>query len=327
MSIFDYTGHQLQLYGVQKLIIAEGKGKGLEVLRVRNQSGLDFYLLIDRALDFGQLLLNGVNLSYLSTAGYVHPHYYDYEGNGFLKSFTAGFMTTCGLTQVGSANNDNGEELPLHGTVAHLPASNVSYKLTNDEIIIKGTIFDETIFAYKLVMERTIIVALKENVIQIIDKITNRGDLLTPHQIIYHCNFGYPFLNEKTKIKINSKNHYGRDENAKHFISEFDQIKPPTAGFVERCYFHQFDENKPGNAEIINDEMNIKVVLSFNPNDLNCLTQWNLFNKRDYVLGIEPGNAFPIGRSASRKEGSLQFINPNESVIHQLTIKFSEVKK
>ena len=36
---------------------------------------------------------------------------------------------------------------------------------------------------------------------------------------------------------------------------------------------------------------------------------------RDYVLGIEPGNCYPDGRSKVREDGNLEFINPNESKI------------
>ena len=59
--------------------------------------------------DISRLRCRGVNLSYLSPCGYVGPAYYESEGAGWLKSFTAGFLTTCGLRVVGSPCVDERE--------------------------------------------------------------------------------------------------------------------------------------------------------------------------------------------------------------------------
>ena len=112
-----YIGNTAQLYGVQEYRLTGGKGDGMRMLRVRNGNGLDFEISLDRAGDISVLSVDGINMGYFAPCGYVAPQYYDNQGAGFLKSFTAGFFTTCGLTAVGSPCTDNGEELGLHGTI------------------------------------------------------------------------------------------------------------------------------------------------------------------------------------------------------------------
>ena len=63
----------------------------------------------DRNCDITRLRVNGMNLSYMRPCGYVAPAYYDSIGSNWLSSFTAGFLTTCGLQAVGSPCEDEGE--------------------------------------------------------------------------------------------------------------------------------------------------------------------------------------------------------------------------
>ena len=122
-----YIGHENQIYGVEEMRLVGGKADGMRILNVRNASGLEFTVSLDRCADISRLNFKGDNMGYFAPCGYVAPQYYDDKGAGFLKSFTAGFVTTCGLTAVGNPCTDDGEELPLHGTISHVPAENVCY--------------------------------------------------------------------------------------------------------------------------------------------------------------------------------------------------------
>ena len=117
-----YIGQNAQLFGAEEHRLVGGKGDGMRLLEVRNGKGLCFTLSLDRAADISRLSVMGTNFGYFSPCGYVAPAYYDEKGAGFLKSFTAGFLTTCGLTNVGSPCEDNGEALGLHGTIGNTPA-------------------------------------------------------------------------------------------------------------------------------------------------------------------------------------------------------------
>jgi hypothetical protein len=75
--------------------------------------GLPWAICIEQKWVIEHTEIDGKNLGFFAPCGYVSPQYYDNKGAGFLKSFTAGFLTTCGLTAVGSPCVDDGEELPI----------------------------------------------------------------------------------------------------------------------------------------------------------------------------------------------------------------------
>ena len=105
----SYIGHPSQILGVEEHRLTGGKGDGMRLLQVRNGLGLEFTVSLDRCADISRLSLFSHNIGFFAPCSYVAPSYYDNVGNGFLKSFTGGFLTTCGLTAVGSACEDNGE--------------------------------------------------------------------------------------------------------------------------------------------------------------------------------------------------------------------------
>lgn len=97
-----YIGHDTQYYGIEEHRLAGGKGDGMRLLEVSNGKGLELTISLDRAADISRLRYRGINMSYMSPCGYVAPAYYESTGFGWLRSFTVGFLTTCGLQAVGS---------------------------------------------------------------------------------------------------------------------------------------------------------------------------------------------------------------------------------
>ena len=81
-----------------------GKAEAMLFFPGRNGLGLEFAVSADRTADITRLTFQGANMSYISPCGYAAPTYYDREGAGFLKSFTSGFITTCGLTPMRPAS-------------------------------------------------------------------------------------------------------------------------------------------------------------------------------------------------------------------------------
>ena len=109
-----YVGDFSQLFGIKEYTLSGGTSKGVKAFDIRNGSGLEFTVLADRCLDIAGLSFKGANCSYISKTGIVAPEYYDETGIGFLRSFYAGFLTTCGLRNVGSPCEGNGETFSMH---------------------------------------------------------------------------------------------------------------------------------------------------------------------------------------------------------------------
>jgi len=317
-----YIGHPMQLYGVKTVRIEGGKGDGMKLLQVNNAAGLSFAVSADRCADISELSFKGVNFAYISPCGYVSPKYYDNKGAGFLKSFTAGFMTTCGFSNVGSPNTDDGEELGLHGNISNTPCENISYNIDDEKIVIKATVRDATIFNHQYVLEREYVCPLYENVIYVTDTITNVGSKTSPLEVLYHCNMGYPLLSEDSIVKIPTLSVTPRNEHSASGIDNCLVMEKPQNDYEEMCFYHEMKGET--NVSIYNPKINKGLVMEYNSDELSYFTEWKMMGEKEYVLGLEPGNCTPDGRNIMREQGRLEFLKPGEKKIHHLKFTFIE---
>ena len=322
----DYIGNSLQIRGAHRIILEGGKGDGMHFVNVRHGLGLDAWISTDRAADLAQVTFKGDNMGFLASCGYVAPQYYDPVGSGFLKSFSGGFFTTCGLTAVGSPCEDDGETLPLHGTISNIPAQLDAILEEDDGIVIKFTVRDSGIFARKLVLKREYKFSYTENTVEVNDMVTNEGDCESPFMILYHCNMGYPLLDENSILNIPNNGVTPRNERARENLSDAIKAQKPEAGYEECCFYYDVKETDGIAAvSIFNEKIMRGVEICYNKRELPYFTQWKMMGKTDYVMGLEPGNCTPDGRDVMRKEGKLRFISPGESV--KCGIKFNFITK
>ena len=327
-NTLKYLGHPSQLHYVEEVKLCEGKGKDVRLLQINNSKGLFVTLTPDRCVDISRLNYKGINLSYFSPCGYVAPSYYDKQD--FLRSFTAGFLTTCGLMSVGSPVEDEYGLGVMHGRISNIPCDHLFWyeEEVNGEdlIIITAKITQAVLFGEKLSLTRRIIVHTNDNLIEINDTITNEGGEKQPLMLLYHCNMGYPLLDENSIVDIPAKTTAPRDPRAAEGINEWQKMTAPQNGFAEQCYFHDLTADNNGNtyASIYNPKLNVGVKLEFNKNELFRFTEWKQMGERDYVLGLEPSNCTVEGRIKAAKLNELQFINSGESKTFNLKIKIFE---
>ena len=312
-----YIGHESQIRGVEEHRLVGGKGDGMRLFQVRNGKGLEFTVAADRCADITHLSFKGDNYSFISPCGYVAPAYYDDQGINWLQSFTAGFVTTCGLSAVGNPCQDDGESTSLHGKVGNIPADRIYWDEDADSIWIKAVIREARIFDRKLKLTRTITVSKNENVLTLKDSIENEGDAQSPLMVLYHMNMGYPLLSETTELYVPAESVAPRNEHSAKDLDTWDKVLTPQPGFVEQCYFHTFG-NKPGRAGIYNSAIGKGLLMEFDTALLDHFTQWKMMGVRDYVMGLEPGNCHPDGRDVMRKQGKLKFINPGETITYEI---------
>ncbi len=321
----NYIGHPTQVCGVEEVILAKGKGKGMTLLQVKNGRGLEITLSPDRCMDIARITFKGDNIGYFSPCGYVAPQFYDKEGSGFLKSFTAGFMTTCGIGAVGSPCVDNGETLPLHGTIANAPCESYSYYENEEEIVITGTVRDAAIFFSSYLLVREIRISKLKNIFTINDNVKNIGNAKAPCMLLYHVNFGYPILSENAKVYIPHKEAKARDSHAEDNFESRLVMEKPQENYQECCYYYDVSEkDDTASVGIFNPDINKGAKLSFKKDSLPCFTEWKMMGNREYVLGLEPGNCTPCGRDVIRKQGKLVELKPDEEYKTELCIEFLE---
>lgn len=318
-----YIGHESQLYGVEEHRLVGGKGDGMRLFEINNGKGIQLTVAPDRACDITRLRFKGVNMSYMSPCGYVAPAYYDNVGANWLQSFTAGFLTTCGLQAVGSPCNDEGEELPLHGSIANTPCEQAYWVEEDGKLIINGIVKDETIFGRKLRLIRKIVVSTEKNEFEIIDTIENTGYQEEPMEILYHMNMGYPLLDEDSVITVPSVEVVPRDQHAADDLANWMNMQKPTVGYQELCYYHKYADNN-GRAAIYQPKLNVGLEILFDTSELDAFVEWKMMGVRDYVLGLECGNCYPDGRDVMRKIGMLKFLQPGEKKTYRVKVVMNE---
>lgn len=323
MKMNEYIGHDSQLSGVEEHLLMNGKGSGMKLFEVHTAAGIDMAVSPDRCCDIVRLRYKAVNLNYLSPCGFVAPAYYDSIEANWFKSFTAGFLTTCGLNNVGSPNTDCEERLPLHGTICNTPAEHAWWEEAEDAYVIHGEMSDETIFDRKLRLCRKITVSKTEAAFIIEDTIENRGDRKQPLEILYHMNMGYPLLDEDSIIDIPALSVVPRDDHAAEDIANCLRMEKPQAGYVERCYYHKF---APGEqtVSITQPKNGIQLSITFDSRSLDGFVEWKMMGVRDYVLGLECGNCYPDGRDVMRRTGMLKFLDPGQKISYRVKVNVSD---
>lgn len=320
----SYIGHPSQLSGVEEYRLIGGKGDGMRLLQVRNGLGLEFTVSADRAADITRLSYEGVNYSYISPSGYVAPAYYDQQEFGFLKSFTCGFLTTCGLSNIGVPTEDESGKTGLHGTISNIPADHIYYTEDDDKIVLHAAISDGEIFKQKLVLHRELVCSKKENKLQINDTVTNEGSRTEPLSILYHMNLGYPLLDENAKLETTAVKVEARDARAQEGIDTWDTFLTPQPNFEEQCYYHTF-EGLWASAKLTNSKIGKGLEIKCDTSTLDTMVEWKMMGERDYVLGIEPTNNRLLGRGELKKQNLLKYIEPGEAVCFRIEANFYRV--
>ena len=62
--------------------------------------------------------------------------------------------------------------------------------------------------------------------------------------------------------------------------------------------------------------------MTFDTNELDCFTQWKMLGDNEFVMGLEPGNAYPDGRDVMREKGMLKFLEAGEKAVKTVNIEF-----
>lgn len=324
-QFYRYTGDPDQICSIKKYELKSGKANGVMAFDVKNGSGLEFTVLPDRCLDISSLSFNGVNCSYLSKAGITAPNYNENESN-FFRSFYAGFLTTCGLRNVGNACKDSGESFGIHGRISNIPAEDISVTTNwiNDvpEMTISGKIKEASFFGENLLLERKITCRFGENRIKISNTIENLGFRPEILMLLLHFNIGYPLLDSNSRFLSSSKKVTPRDAEAKKGIDEYAQFQPPTKNYAEQVFYHELNEDNNGNTivALINSKLEIGFSLHFNKRQFSHYTHWKQMGEGEYVLGMEPCNCYVGGRLDPRNKGVLTNILPFEKKHFEVTV-------
>lgn len=319
-ELLERVGSVSQLGGITAFEYSDGKAKGVRALRVRTAAGLEFSVLPEKGLDIFEASYLSKSLSWHSPTGVVHPAYYDARDIQWLKTFPGGLVSTCGLSWAGSPCEDQGEQLGLHGAIGNTPAENVSWQedWQGDEcrLRVSGTVREARVHGQNLLMRRLIETSLAARAIRVQDSVENQGFEPSPLMILYHLNFGFPLLTERSHLFASSVKVEARNDHSRQTIDGWARFEAPVRNLPERVYYHDIKPDKEGKATVVlvSDEAtrDFGVALRYTTMSLPNLVQWKMTSVNHFVLGLEPANCRVEGRKAERERGSLFILEPGQ---------------
>jgi galactose mutarotase-like enzyme len=331
--ISDVISNPLQIGGIETSVVDNGPGRGNRIAWVNTGSGLRYKVVIDRAMDIMNAFYDPYALAWISHPGTTGPNASAHKGMEWLRGFGGGLLTTCGLSHVGGPESDEHGERGIHGRISNLPAELISIEQPDLHtgklrMSITGITRETTVFGPSLEIKRTIASTLGEAAISIRDEVRNAGNQTAPHMILYHCNFGWPLVDEGTHILWSGEwQARGSDLDHEMFNPENDFRKclaPQSdhSGADEACAFIRSAEGPGGKCAcgLYNPKLKLALEMHFMKKELPWLTNWQHWGRGEYVTALEPGTHPPIGQKKAREQGDLILLEPGETRSYKLDI-------
>jgi len=323
---------------IEKRRLYGGLSDGVDLIMVDNGQ-LSFMIVPTRGMGIWKGEYQGIFLGWESPVkDLVHPRHINLEdrgGLGWLDGFNE-MIVRCGLGNFGAPGidviTDNmGRKkeimLTLHGKIANVPASTVKVKVDPKspfKLEINGIVYERSMFGSNFRLITSTTTTLGSNSLTISDAVENLRGVPDEMQLLYHCNYGFPFLEKGAHLVAPIKKVAPRDPIAAEGIEEFDLYGPPQSGFVEQVYFMNLLANEEGNTMVVltNRNEDKAVSLSYSVKELPCFTLWKNTSSREdgYVTGLEPGTSFPNVKSFERKQGRVILLKPGEKYRAEITM-------
>jgi len=326
-------GQDAQIFGARTLRFEGGKADGMRLTELENGAGMRLEILPDRAMDPYRLNYKGINLSFLTNVAPVAPAFADNTEASFQKHFNAGMMTTCGLGNVGVPNDFRGERKLQHGRFSTIPADEyASFSDVDPDgtpvLVARGTIREARFFGETLTARREIRMRFGENRFTLRDRIKNEGYEKRELMLLYHCNLGYPLVDDRSRLILPPVLVTPRDAEAEKGRDEYMLFHEPRHAYAEQCFYLDCEEDRDGKvfAALLNPERELALKISFKKAELPYMTEWKQMGEKFYVVGIEPGNCHVGGAAAEDERGTLTWLEPGEEKEYGLTFEVLEGK-
>ncbi len=298
-------------WSIRKRTLRGGLRDGVDLVEVHN-GALSYSILPTRGMGLWRGEYRGNFLGWRAPVlGPVHPRFVHLDergGVGWLAGFDE-LICRCGLFSNGKPGEDVHTDksgrtirsaLTLHGRIANQPAHYVEVRVNLDpphELSVIGHVEEGCLFFPHLSLTTTYTTIPGSNRLVIHDLVENRGAESSEMQILYHCNFGPPFLEAGSRVVAPIRELAPWTPRAAESIDMFDTYPGPTAGFAEQVYFYDLQADAKGQtlAMLYNAAADRAVALRWQRQQLPCLSVWrNCGAVEDgYVTGLEPGTNYP----------------------------------
>jgi len=300
---------------IEKRRLEGGVSDGVDIITVNNGI-LSFTVVPTRGMGLWRGEFKGAALGWNSPVkNLVHPYYINLETRKGLGYGFNEWVLRCGL-----------EDFP--GRIANIPTEVVKVRVTSTSKVtleVEGVAYERAFFGSNFKIDSLVSTVLSSNTIHVTDFIENLKNTTQGMQLLYHCNYGSPFLEEGAHIIAPFKVVVPRDARAAAGIKRLNIYGPPETGFTEQVYFCELKGDRYGKTEValINRDETKAVSLSFSLKELPCFTLWKNTNsiEEGYVTGLEPATFFPNIRIFEQEHNRIVNLGPKK--IYKIGLDFS----
>lgn len=309
-----------------------GLSDGVDMVRL--QCGeLAVEVLPTRGMGIWKAWLGGEEIGWQSpNRGPVHPQFVplsEPDGLGWLDGFDE-LLVRCGLESNGAPDFDAEKRLiyPLHGRIANRPAHHVEVSADAElgELSITGVVEETRVHFVKLRLTSTLTLRLGEPAIRIRDQVQNFSGGAAEMQMLYHINFGPPWVDPGARFVAPVARVVPRDARAAEGIGTWNRYAEPQAGYSEEVYFLDLTGDREGMSQALlkNASQERGVSIHFNRSQLPCFTLWkNTITAADgYATGLEPGTNFPNRSTFERQHGRVVPLASGATADFDLRLEF-----
>ena len=332
---------------VQKTALKGGLQDGVDLIEIDN-GALSIFIIPTRGMGIWKGIYRGIHLGWESPVrDLVNPAFVDLNdrgGLGWLKGFNE-WIVRCGLDSNGAPGNDvvidnNGNEaevfVPLHGKIANTPARHVEIQIELSpphRITVLGIVDETMMFGPALRLTTAISTELGSNSLTINDQVTNLNDTPAETQLLYHCNYGAPILEEGSSLVAPFKTVSPRDPRAQEDLKTYNQFRAPTPGYVEQVYFYELTGKRGGKREtavlLKNADSSMGSSMHFSLKQMPCFSLWKntAATPNGYVTGLEPATNYPNPKRFERDAGRVVTLDGGQSCHYDMTIAVHDTKR
>lgn len=347
-EIMRRVGSLAQVGGTTLLEHQEGHARGTRALEVRTGSGFRFVIQPDRGFDVGFAEYQGTGLCWLPAKGLAGPWYYetDLDDHAWLRVGLGGLFNTAGLVSMGTPQTVATEQYGFtqrmaarygtHDRIAVTPASTFAHgqRWEDDRCILwaEATVRQEIAYGEHLVMERRIETELGADAFHIRDQVTNEGWFRTPHQLLYHCNLGFPLLGDGAEVIAATTGDpddlsFSTDDGPGTSGVRWRTVTDPVAGFTHEGYIVPQMADAEGwvsvglvNRAIRPDIGGLGAYLRYDASTLPVYVAWRMMREGLYAIGFEPSTT-PFGTTTDLvDQGYPLFLEPGETRRYRLEL-------
>jgi hypothetical protein len=320
----DLRRRSILMRGVAELrlvTLADGPAAGARIVEVRTPHGLTADVALDRGGDLFRLGWRGVDIGWRSAADGATPWPVadTEEGLGFLRGFD-GFLVTCGLDHHGVAAATSAQAFnyplrkhihhPLHGRIMSSRAELVEKRIDWDagEMRLRLILRQASVFGEVLELDRLWTFHLDRPEVRLTDRVINRGFRPTRHGVLYHVNFGHPFLGEDLRLSA---------PDWPPAAKLAGDIIRPTDDHVEMV--DAAPSPQDGRVELTNRARGFGLAIAFDSQALPVTALWRAFQSGTFALGVEPQTSFA--------DAAVATLAPQEERMYRLSLTILDAPK